>query len=273
MAPVSLPDCILPLAVSLSVPDLQHTCVKRCAVDKRAQHREDTSSSWVTPLLWHICEETLKGKRRCTTGQVPENNPQESLCILWESSRTSFPFLVGRCRIFISSNMRFKRNPPAVSPPHLNRIRELRKKRRFICLSSCLFPAPHFQHTSVNTAAGTFTKSLAASKFPYWIWIGCSLKMYDLTWGTTLVDEYRRFETLIYCFCILCRSSSQANRVKQQLSLYVADLSKRKWEFQHGEDCDVLWDLSTAMGTFTQKQNERPDSQISDMFIYILRLC
>ncbi len=47
----------------------------------------------------------------------------------------------------------------------------------------------------------------------------------------------------------------------------------RTWEFEHEEDCDVLWDLSTVMGTFTQKQNERPDRQISGVFIYILRLC
>ncbi len=51
-------------------------------IDKKAKQREDTSSSWVTPLLWNICEETLKGKDR----------PQESRFIVWESYRTSFPF-------------------------------------------------------------------------------------------------------------------------------------------------------------------------------------
>lgn len=114
-------------------------------IDKKAKQREDTSSSWVTRLLWHICEETLKGK------DSPPRTILKNPCVLWGNViGLHFHFSGTLPHIYL-----IKRTPPAVSPPHLNRV-------RFIGL----FPAPHFQHTSVNTAAsGTFTYPLAASKY------------------------------------------------------------------------------------------------------------
>jgi len=44
----------------------------------------------------------------------------------------------------------------------MNKVREQNKKDSAVSL-----PVPCFQHTSVNAAAGTFTKSLAVPKFPY----------------------------------------------------------------------------------------------------------
>ncbi len=57
----------LPLAV-IDVPDLTYI-MREELIDKKAKQREDTSSSWVTPLLWGNTQ---------VEGQTSENNTQES---------------------------------------------------------------------------------------------------------------------------------------------------------------------------------------------------
>lgn len=105
-----------------------------------------------------------------TTGST-ENNLRESLCIVWERSRTSFPFLVRICMLHIYL---IKRNPPAVSPPHMNKVRE--RNKRFRCLSSCaVLPAYICEHSCRH-----IHKTIGCAQIPllsmYWIWLGCIFK-------------------------------------------------------------------------------------------------